>query len=118
MEAVKYSEKYTATLGPADERHFVLDLAPRDALDELLASGLAIRVATIPAPHDPDSYIRQFGPEAAAKQKVAREAAYEIRTASYDLGEMAENLAADARFAARVGSLAPPNSGACICWRC
>ena len=30
-------------------------------LDSLLASGLAIRVATIPKPHDPDSYIKQFG---------------------------------------------------------
>lgn len=30
-------------------------------LDSLLASGLAIRVATLPAPHDPDSYIKQFG---------------------------------------------------------
>lgn len=33
-------------------------------LDELLASGLAIRVITLPAPHDPDSYIRANGPEA------------------------------------------------------
>ncbi len=30
-------------------------------LDSLLASGLAIRVATIPKPHDPDSYIKEFG---------------------------------------------------------
>src|SRR5204863_9764564 len=30
-------------------------------LDSLLASGLAIRVATIPAPHDPDSFIKEFG---------------------------------------------------------
>lgn len=30
-------------------------------LDSLLNSGLAIRVATIPAPHDPDSFIKQFG---------------------------------------------------------
>jgi DNA primase len=30
-------------------------------LDSLLASGLAIRVATVPAPHDPDSFIKQFG---------------------------------------------------------
>ena len=27
-------------------------------LDNLLASGLAIRVATMPAPHDPDSFIQ------------------------------------------------------------
>jgi DNA primase len=31
------------------------------ALDELLHSGLAIRVAVVPAPHDPDSYIRDQG---------------------------------------------------------
>ncbi len=30
-------------------------------LDSLLVSGLAIRVATIPLPHDPDSYIKEFG---------------------------------------------------------
>ncbi len=31
------------------------------ALDGLLAAGLAIRVATVPSPHDPDSYIKEFG---------------------------------------------------------
>ncbi|MGD0816087.1 MAG: DNA primase [Verrucomicrobiota bacterium] len=31
------------------------------SLDSLLASGLAIRVAAVPAPHDPDSYIKEFG---------------------------------------------------------
>src|SRR5258706_315362 len=30
-------------------------------LDSLLASGLAIRVAAMPAPHDPDSFIKEFG---------------------------------------------------------
>lgn len=30
-------------------------------LDGLLAAGLAIRVATVPAPHDPDSFIKQYG---------------------------------------------------------
>src|SRR5947208_8954394 len=30
-------------------------------LDSLLASGLAIRVATVPAPHDPDSFIKDSG---------------------------------------------------------
>jgi DNA primase len=30
-------------------------------LDDLLASGLAIRVATVPAPHDPDSFIKAHG---------------------------------------------------------
>lgn len=33
-------------------------------LDELLSSGLSIRVVTVPAPHDPDSYIKAHGPEA------------------------------------------------------
>ena len=31
------------------------------SLDSLLASGLAVRVASVPAPHDPDSYIKEFG---------------------------------------------------------
>ncbi len=31
------------------------------SLDSLLASGLAIRVAQVPAPNDPDSFIKQFG---------------------------------------------------------
>ena len=31
-------------------------------LDDLLNSGLAIRVATIPSPRDPDSFIKNFGP--------------------------------------------------------
>jgi DNA primase len=31
------------------------------ALDSLLASGLAIRVAVVPTPHDPDSYIKASG---------------------------------------------------------
>lgn len=33
-------------------------------LDSLLGAGLAIRVATVPAPHDPDSYIKEHGGEA------------------------------------------------------
>src|SRR5580692_4789879 len=33
------------------------------ALDHLLASGLAVRVAVVPAPHDPDSFIKAFGGE-------------------------------------------------------
>lgn len=44
---------------------FDSDTAGRNAavrsLDDLLASGLAIRVATIPAPHDPDSFIKEHG---------------------------------------------------------
>ncbi|HXR05944.1 MAG TPA: toprim domain-containing protein, partial [Candidatus Acidoferrum sp.] len=31
------------------------------SLDSLLACGLAVRVASIPEPHDPDSYIKEFG---------------------------------------------------------
>ena len=31
------------------------------ALDSLLASGMAVRVAVVPAPHDPDSYIKEHG---------------------------------------------------------
>jgi DNA primase len=37
------------------------------SLDSLLASGLAIRVAALPAPHDPDSFIKQFGGAAFAQ---------------------------------------------------
>jgi DNA primase len=40
-------------------------------LDSLLASGLAIRVATVPAPHDPDSFIKEHGGEA-FQQLIAR----------------------------------------------
>lgn len=31
------------------------------SLDSLLAAGLAVRVATVPAPHDPDSFIKEQG---------------------------------------------------------
>lgn len=34
------------------------------ALDDLLQSGLAIRVASLPQPHDPDSYVKEFGASA------------------------------------------------------
>lgn len=34
------------------------------SLDDLLSSGLSIRVAAVPSPHDPDSYIRERGSEA------------------------------------------------------
>lgn len=37
------------------------------SLDNLLASGLAIRVAVVPAPHDPDSFIKAAGAEAFAQ---------------------------------------------------
>src|SRR5437667_1609206 len=44
---------------------FDLDNAGQNAavrvLDSLLSSGLAIRVALVPAPHDPDSFIKEFG---------------------------------------------------------
>jgi DNA primase len=33
------------------------------SLDHLLASGLAVRVAVVPPPHDPDSFIKNFGGE-------------------------------------------------------
>jgi DNA primase len=33
-------------------------------LDDLLGTGLAIRVVTIPSPHDPDSFIKNFGAKA------------------------------------------------------
>jgi DNA primase len=41
-------------------------------LDDLLGIGLAIRVATIPAPHDPDSFIKNFG--AAAFEEIVNKA--------------------------------------------
>jgi DNA primase len=41
-------------------------------LDSLLASGLSIRVATVPAPHDPDSYIKENG--GAAFQELIQKA--------------------------------------------
>ncbi len=37
------------------------------SLDHLLASGLAVRVAVVPAPHDPDSFIKNFGGKAFRK---------------------------------------------------
>jgi len=37
------------------------------ALDHLLASGMAVRVAVVPAPHDPDSFIKANGGEAFRK---------------------------------------------------
>lgn len=40
------------------------------SLDSLLASGLAVRVAVVPAPHDPDSFIKANGGEA-FKQLIA-----------------------------------------------
>jgi len=40
------------------------------ALDHLLAAGLAVRVAVVPAPHDPDSFIKASG-AAAFQQLIA-----------------------------------------------
>jgi DNA primase len=37
------------------------------SLDHLLGCGLAVRVAVVPAPHDPDSFIRTLGAEAFRK---------------------------------------------------
>ena len=37
------------------------------SLDSLLAAGLAVRVASIPAPHDPDSFIKELGGPAFAE---------------------------------------------------
>ena len=37
------------------------------SLDHLLASGLAVRVAVVPAPHDPDSFIKANGGDAFSK---------------------------------------------------
>ena len=55
---------------------FDSDKAGQDAavrsLDHLLASGLAIRVVVVPAPHDPDSFIKANGGE--AFQKLIAEA--------------------------------------------
>src|SRR6185503_16387388 len=45
------------------------------ALDSLLASGLAVRVATVPAPHDPDSFIKALGSEA-FKELIQRAAGF------------------------------------------
>ena len=41
------------------------------SLDSLLAAGLAIRVAVVPAPHDPDSFIKESGGEA-FRQLIAK----------------------------------------------
>ena len=47
---------------------FDSDIAGQSAairvLDDLLASGLTVRVATVPSPHDPDSYIKEQGGKA------------------------------------------------------
>ncbi len=34
------------------------------SLDDLLASGLSVRVAIVPSPHDPDSYVKELGVDA------------------------------------------------------
>jgi DNA primase len=41
-------------------------------LDDLLGSGLSIRVVTVPPPHDPDSFIKNFG--AAAFEELVKNA--------------------------------------------
>jgi DNA primase len=45
------------------------------SFDALLASGLAVRVVTVPAPHDPDSFIKEFG-GAAFRNLVAQAQGY------------------------------------------
>ncbi|MSR65963.1 MAG: DNA primase [Pedosphaera sp.] len=48
------------------------------SLDNLLASGMAIRVVRIPAPHDPDSYIREHGAEGFEKLVTAAEGFFDF----------------------------------------
>jgi len=45
------------------------------SLEHLLASGLAVRVALVPSPHDPDSFIKEFGGDA-FKQLIERAEGY------------------------------------------
>ena len=49
------------------------------SLDSLLASGLAVRVAIVPPPHDPDSYIKENGGEA-FRQLIAGAEGFSITT--------------------------------------
>ena len=48
------------------------------SLDHLLASGLAVRVAVVPAPHDPDSFIKANGGEAFRKLVEGAEGFFEF----------------------------------------
>lgn len=48
------------------------------SLDHLLASGLAVRVAVVPAPHDPDSFIKANGGEAFRKLVTAAEGFFDF----------------------------------------
>src|SRR3989442_7580830 len=70
-EHTRILNRYVEDVG----RCFDSDVAGRNAairaLDDLLASGLAIRVAAVPAPHDPDSFIKEFG-GAAFQQLIDR----------------------------------------------
>jgi DNA primase len=54
-----------------DSDHAGQEAAVR-VLDSLLSTGMAIRVATVPAPHDPDSFIKEMG--APAFQELIRNA--------------------------------------------
>jgi len=49
------------------------------SLDPLLAAGLAIRVATVPAPHDPDSFIKELGGPAFAELVGKAEGYFDYR---------------------------------------
>lgn len=56
------------------------------SLDGLLASGLAIRVAVVPAPHDPDSFIKESGGEAFKQLTANAEGFFD-----YYLGRLCSN---------------------------
>ena len=48
------------------------------SLDPLFAANMTVLVAIVPAPHDPDSYIKQFGGEAFRKLIAGAEAFFEF----------------------------------------
>jgi len=48
------------------------------AHDNLLESGLAMRVALMPSPHDPDTFIREFGAEAFRKRMAEAEGFFDF----------------------------------------
>ena len=56
------------------------------SLDSLLASGLAVRVAIVPSPHDPDSFIKANGGEAFGKLIASAEGFFD-----YYLGRLCSN---------------------------
>ncbi len=48
------------------------------SLDALLEAGLAVRVLTVPAPHDPDSFIREFGADAFRERLAKAESFFDF----------------------------------------